>query len=208
MSLYVDGVLEATAAGNPAPIRTDGTLFIGGGANNYTGLLDDVRVYGGALSPDDVLTLAANGAATFATTLGTTNFLWSTSGDALWTIETTNTYNGAAAALQSGSISGSQTSTISATITGPGTLNFVWQNPTANNLDLEFDIDGNSEDDIGSFTVRLDAGWIRTRSRRDNTLLSWTAFANGDNDTNEAAFLGQVTFVPSYLAAHFRFLKR
>ena len=203
MSLYVDGVLEATAAGNPAPIRTDGTLFIGGGANNYTGLLDDVRVYGAALSPQDVLTLAANGMATFATTLGTTNFLWSTSGDALWTIETTNTYNGAGAALQSGGISGNQTSTISATITGPGTLNFVWQNPTANNLDLEFDIDGDSDDDIGSFTDWTQSGPYHITPGQH--VLSWTAFANGDNDTNEAAFLGQVTFVPSYLAAHFDF---
>src|SRR5262249_18625867 len=140
---------------------------------------------------------------TFATAMHTTNFLWSTSGDSAWTIETTNTYNGAPSALQSGSISDNQTSTISATITGPGTLNFVCQNPTANNLDLEFDIDGDYQDDISGSTDWSPAGPYHIGAGQHT--ISWTAFANGDTDTNEAAFLGEVTFVPSYLAAHFDF---
>ena len=204
MNLYVDGLLEASAAGNPAPIRTDGTMFIGGGAfYSYFGLLDDLRIYNGALASDDVAKLAANGAPTFAGALGTTNFVWSTSGDSLWFVETTNTYNGAAAALQSGSISGNQTSAISATITGPGDFSFVWQNPTMNNFDLEFDVDGDYRADIGAFADWTQAGPFHIGPGQHT--LSWTAFAGGDTDTNEAVFLGQVAFVPISLAAHFDF---
>lgn len=203
MSLYVDGVLEARVTGNTAPIQTTGTMFIGGGSYGYNGLMDDLRIYGGALSADDITKLAANGGTTFGGALGTTNLTWTTSGDVPWFVETTNTYNGAPAAAQSGSITGQQTSTLSVTVTGPGTLAFAWQNPTFNSLDLEFDIDGQYQNDIGGFTDWSEDGPYHIDAGQHT--LSWTAFANDDEEPGDAAFLGQVTFVPSYVAAHYTF---
>jgi len=203
MRLYVDGVPEASAVGNSAPIRTDGTIFIGGGTLGYAGLIDDVRLYAGALAPEDVAELAANGALTFGSVLGTSNVLWNTSGDSQWFIETTNTYGGAPAAIQSGSVSDGQRSTLSTTVTGPGDLSFVWQNPTLNDLDLEFDLDGNYQADIGGFTDWTLTGPFHIGPGQHT--LSWTVYGNVNTDTNDAAFLAQVVFVPSYLVAHFDF---
>ena len=192
MSLYVDGNLEATGACNIAAIQTTGTIFLGGGYFQYAGLLDDVRLYAGALSQDDITTLAANGALTFARALGTSNVTWSTSGDANWLIETTNTYNGSLAAAQSGSIIDPQISILSATVTGPGTLFFAWQNPTFNSLDLEFDIDGNYQNDIGGYTDWTQDGPYHIDPGQH--ILSWTVYPNGDSDPTEAAFLDEVNF--------------
>src|SRR5205823_4929880 len=41
MRLYVDGVLEASAVCNTAPIEIETTIFLGGGFHDYAGLLDD-----------------------------------------------------------------------------------------------------------------------------------------------------------------------
>ncbi len=54
--------------------------------------------------------------------LGTTNLSWANGGDTSWFVETTNTYNGSPAAAQSGSMSNSESSTLSTTVTGPGML--------------------------------------------------------------------------------------
>lgn len=194
MHLYVDGVLEASGTGSAAPIQTHGTIFIGGGSYGYNGLVDDIRVYGGALPPEDIAALAANGALTFSRALGTSNVIWSTGGDSQWFLETTNTYNGAPAAAQSGSVTNEQSSVLSATVTGPGTLSFVWQNPSMNGLDLEFDIDGDYQNDIGSFTDWTQDGPYQIGPGQHT--LTWTAYAN-DADASDAAFLGQVTFVPA-----------
>jgi hypothetical protein len=72
-----------------------------------------------------------------------------------------------------------------------------------NNLDLEFDIDGSYQADIAGFTDWTAAGPFPIGPGQHT--LSWTAFANGDSDTNEAAFLAQVLFTPRYLVAHFDF---
>ncbi|HEX4263568.1 MAG TPA: LamG domain-containing protein [Verrucomicrobiae bacterium] len=203
MRLYVDGFLEASATANTAPIQTPDAIFLGGGAMDYTGLMDDVRIYADALTADDVTTLAANGGTTFSIALGTTNIVWSTNGDTGWFVETTNTYNGTAAAAQSGSVIDPQTSTLSATVTGPGNLSFVWQNPTFGNLDLEFDIDGQYQNDIGSYTDWTQDGPYRIGPGQHT--ITWTVFPNGDTDPSESAFLGQVTFVSTYLVAHYDF---
>ena len=83
--------------------------------------------------------------ANFNADLNTTNLPWATMGDAAWFTETTNTYNGAPSAAQSGSVTGGQASTLSVTVNGPGTLTFYWSS-IANEpkgFDYEFDIDGN-----------------------------------------------------------------
>ncbi|HWD90944.1 MAG TPA: LamG domain-containing protein [Verrucomicrobiae bacterium] len=204
VDLYVDGFLEASATANTAPIENSGAISLGGGGPiDYTGLMDDVRIYAYTLAPDDVTTLAGNGALIFATALGTTNLVWSTNGDTGWFGENTNTYNGAAAAAQSGSVTNNQTSTLSATVMGPGILTFAWQNPNQGSIDLEFDIDGQYQNDIGGFTDWTQDGPYRI-SGGPHTL-SWTVSANGDSDPTEAAFLSQVVFIPLSLVAHFNF---
>lgn len=63
---------------------------------------------------------------TLAQAVNAPNLTFTTGGDAPWFVEYTNTYNGAAAAVQSGHIGYSQGSWLSTTVTGPGTLSFWW----------------------------------------------------------------------------------
>ncbi|MGO8764104.1 MAG: hypothetical protein ACLQSR_03095, partial [Limisphaerales bacterium] len=141
-------------------------------------------------------------AADFNAALDTTNLPWATFGDASWTIETTNTYDGAPSAAQSGSVTGSQSSTLSVTVTGPGTLTFYWSS-IANDPDLgfdyQFDIDGTDMDDIVG-----DNPWYQEVNQNTGLpyvippgqhTLTWTVSANGDTDPTQAGFLAQVSYV-------------
>jgi hypothetical protein len=100
--------------------------------------MDEVQIYSGVLSDAEVAYLYQhpgtavadtcrwqNSGPDFNGTLGTTNLAWSTSGNTTWFIETTNTYNGAPSAAQSGSVTNNQSSTLSFTVTGPGTVTFL-----------------------------------------------------------------------------------
>jgi hypothetical protein len=127
MSLYVDGDLEATGTGITDPVITEGYISVAGGYYQYSGLVDDVRVYSTNLSAGDVAALSSSGnVPTLASAIGATNLIVTTSGDANWFIETTNTYNGSPSAAQSGVLDYYQVSTLSATVTGPGALTFYW----------------------------------------------------------------------------------
>jgi uncharacterized repeat protein (TIGR03803 family) len=134
--------------------------------------------------------------ANFNADLNTTNLPWATMGDAAWFTETTNTYNGAPAAAQSGSVTGSQASTLSVTVTGPGTLTFYWSS-IANDPDAgfscEFDVDGNYSNNITGDTSWYQDGPYAIGAGQHT--LSWTATANGDTDPTQAGFLDNVSFV-------------
>lgn len=209
MSLYVDGNLEATGVSTNGSRRMAATMHLAGGDYvSYQGLLDDVRIYSTNLSATDVAILGNSGSApTLASAIGATNLVVSTSGDANWFVETTNTYNGTPAADQSGNISGSQSSTLTATVTGPGTLTFNWSsvdNDPNQNMDYEFAIDDINAHDIAdlygandwqSIQSTLNSGPIAIPSGQ-HTLI-WTVFANGDTDPNMAGFLDNVVFLPS-----------
>jgi hypothetical protein len=58
MRIYIDGQLVATETGIPTPPNTSGPLRIGGNAiwdfETFDGLIDDVRIYGRALSESEV----------------------------------------------------------------------------------------------------------------------------------------------------------
>lgn len=56
--------------------------------------------------------------------LGATNLVWTTGGDAPWFVETTNTYDGNAAAAQIGIVLSNQTSWLQTTVVGPATIDF------------------------------------------------------------------------------------
>jgi uncharacterized repeat protein (TIGR03803 family) len=141
--------------------------------------------------------------ADFNADLNTTNLPWATMGDAAWFTETTNTYNGAPAAAQSGSVTGSQASTLSVTVNGPGTLTFFWSsiaNDPNQGFDYEFAVDGIDADDI----YYGDTSWYQEFDPANGLpyvipagqhVLSWTVSANGDTDPTEAGYLDDVMYV-------------
>jgi uncharacterized repeat protein (TIGR03803 family) len=134
--------------------------------------------------------------ANFNADLGTTNLPWATMGDSAWFTETTNTYNGAPTADQSGSVTNSQASTLSVTVNGPGTLTFYWSSiandPNAG-FSCEFDVDGNYSNKITGDTAWYQDGPYAIGPGQHT--LSWTAYANYDTDPTQAGFLNQVSFV-------------
>ncbi len=205
MTLYVDGNLEATTNATTQPL--DGNnyyLSVGGNAiSSYTGLLDDLQVYSGVLGPEDVTNLYSNPGTTvtnyagfipdFNLALGTTHLNWSTSGDAVWLFENTNTYNGATEAMQSGGVINTQSSTLSLTITGPGTISFNWSsiaNDPNGGFDYQFGVDGADTADIYGDSAWATAGPFQIPSGTHT--LTWTTYANGDTDPTEAGYLEQV----------------
>ncbi len=220
MKIYVDGNFENSEIGTTDPLNGNNynltlggwAYFIDGTGTNYSsykGLLDDVQIYSGVLSAQDVAFLYANPGASvpdttaldFNPALNTTGLPWMTSGDANWFVESTNTWNGSPAAAQSGSVINSQSSTLSVTVAGPGTLTFYWASQDdCNNFYYEFAIDGNPKDSIQcnqSWYLEVDpqTGLPYEIPAGQHTL-TWTTYANGDTDPTEAGFLDQVSYVP------------
>jgi PKD repeat protein len=138
--------------------------------------------------------------ADFNADLSTTNLPWATMGDAAWFTETTNTYNGAPSAAQSGSVINGQASTLSVTVNGPGTLTFYWSSiANGPGFYYEFDIDGNYADNITG-----DTAWYQEFDPNTGLpynipagqhTLTWTVSANGDTDPTQAGFLDNVSYV-------------
>ena len=214
--IYVDGNFETSEIGTTDPLNGNNyNLTIGGfhyiiddtGTNysSYRGLLDDVQIYSGVLSGDDVAYLYANpgsnvldtAGSDFNTALNTTSLAWNTGGDSSWFVETTNTHDNVSAA-QSGNVTGNQSSTLSVTVTGPGTLDFYWssfaEDPNRG-FDYEFDIDGVYANDISGDTSWVQDGPYQVGSGQHT--FTWTTHANGDTDPTQAGFLDQVSFVNS-----------
>ena len=170
--------------------------------NGYDGLLDDLQIYSGVLSSNQVAYLYANRGATLENTsqvfnhvFDTTNLPWATGGDASWFSESSYTYNGAPSAAQSGGVTGSQSTTLSTTFTGPRTLTFYWAsiaNDPNGGFNYEFDLDGGfMANDNGDIDWREAGPFIIPPGPHT---LSWTVSANGDTDPTEAGFLDQLTF--------------
>src|ERR1039457_5309418 len=68
---------------------------------------------------------------TLGEALNATNLSWTTSGTSGaqgWSVEGATTHDGVSA-VQSAVVTGSQTSTLQTTVTGPGTLTFWWYAP-------------------------------------------------------------------------------
>jgi hypothetical protein len=197
--LYVDGRLEDTNVSSLATLSVPATITLAGGSfGDYQGLLDDVRVYSGALTAEDVAFLFGQSPANaaFNEALNTVGLPWSTGGDTGWLVERTNSFDSVSAA-QSGSVTNFQSSTISVTVTGPGSVSFYWasmaQDPNTG-FDYEFDIDDNYVNDIVG-----NSDWAFTGPYSippGEHTLSWTVYANGDTDPNQAGFLDQFVFTP------------
>jgi hypothetical protein len=201
MRLYVDGHLEATGISTNGLRILNSTLYMAGGYfANYTGLLDDVRIYSGALASNDVALLYGNSPFSVGGALNAPQLEWTANGgDTSWFIESTNTHDGIA--MQSGIVTNSQTSVLSTTVTGPGTLTFYWASQINGNFDYEFDIDGSYADDLYNnndwyLEVDPNTGQPYAIPSGPHTL-TWKVKAYGDNDPSEAGYLDQVSFVPS-----------
>jgi uncharacterized repeat protein (TIGR03803 family) len=215
--IYVDGQLNTTDFASVNPLSDPHIVSVGcqidasqsnpGSANIsglYQGLLDDIQIYSGVLSSTQVGQLYANPGTTAAASLdfndalGTSGLTWTTNGDSDWFIESTNTANGSPYAAQSGIVTNNQSSILSVTVTGPGTLTFYWASQDdCNNFDYEFSIDGNDTSDLSCSPPWAQAGPYSIGTGTHT--LTWTASAGGDNDPTEAAFLSQVSYVEQFV---------
>ncbi len=211
--IYIDGVLCADGFASTNLLNDPKTVGIGTAidasqtdpalistGNSFNGFMDDIQLYSTVLTPSQISFLFNNPGSEAPTNgndfnfaLNTTNLTWTVSGDSAWFVETTNTHDNVAAA-QTGIVTNNQTSVISTTITGPAKLTYFWENIGMENLDLEFDLDGNYENDIFGFTPWSQDGPYLIPA--GSHTLSWTVFADGDDDTTEAAFLDQVSIIP------------
>lgn len=98
------------------------------------------------------------------------NLQWVSGGNSQWFVETQDAHNGTAAA-QSGAIADSQSSWLSATVTGPTTLRFWWKVSSENNYDLlQFSTNGVLVDVISGQT-----GWqqLSLPLAGGNNVLTW-----------------------------------
>jgi hypothetical protein len=212
--IYIDGVLDNFGMGTTNLLSDPQKLTIGaladagdpnpddgGYYNGYDGELDDLQIYSGCLSSNEVVslfnnpgTVIANGGGSFGPALGATSLTWSTSGDSGWFVEGTYTYTNQPSAAQSGPVTNNESSILSTTVTGPGVLTFYWacQGDPSGNFDYEFSIDGNDTDDIYPNT-----GWAQDGSFEipaGQHTLSWTTFADGDEEPAEAGYLDNVSY--------------
>jgi hypothetical protein len=219
-TIYVDGNFENSQLGTTNPLNGNNYNITIGGWNyildsnstltnysSYNGLLDDLQIYSGVLSGSDVAYLYQNpgssvpniAAQDFNPALNTTGLPWATSGDTSWFIETTNTSDGVSAA-QSGIVTNNQSSTLSVTVTGPGTLTFSWA-CMADNTGFDYEVYTNG-DPNGGYLDDLyynTSGWYQDgpfRIAPGTQTISWTVFANFDTDPTEAGFLDQVNYIP------------
>ena len=216
--IYIDGLFDSFSSGTTNLLSDPQKLTIGSLANaadpnandfnysnGYDGYLDDLQIYSGVLSSNEVAQLFANpgstapnggGSVPIGVAVDAPQLTWTTSGDTDWYGETTNSYDGVSAA-ESGAVINSQVSVVQTTVTGPGTLTFYWQtvaNPSGN-FDLEFAIDGNDTDDSYGMTTWYQDGPFTIPAGTHT--LSWTAYAGGDTDPTEEGYLDVVSYVVS-----------
>ncbi len=178
--------------------------------SSYTGLLDDLQIYSGVLSDTEVAELYNNPGTTvsnvsalsgeFNNALGTSGLSWDTSGDTSWFVESTNTFNDLPGAAQSGSVTNYQTSVLSLTVNGPGTLTYVWSTmDDCNNFYCEYAIDG-SPDYTYPNDIQCSQQWVTNGPYSipaGQHILTWTAYANGDTDPTQAAYVDAVNYTPT-----------
>jgi hypothetical protein len=200
IKLFVDGNLEASTTGPTNRLSLHSDIFVAGGYFGfYQGILDDVRIYGGELPPADLAQLAGNSIITLGAAVNAPTLPWTTYGDTLWFVETTNAYDTIAAA-QSGPVTNDQISVISTTVIGPGTVTFAWASQANNqsgdaDFQYEFDIDGDYNDSLEGNSDWQPDGPFPVPSGTHT--LTWTAMSDGDMDPTEVGFLDQVVFTPN-----------
>ena len=192
MSLYVDGILEATATGTTAALVPATYFDLASGNAHYTGLVDDLRIYSTNLTAGNIATIF--GKPPLSEALDGADLVWTTGGNGNWFSETAQTHDTVDAA-QSGNIGDNEESWIETTVTGPGELSFWWRVSSEDGADyLEFLLDGSTQDDMSG-----ESGWQQqTYSIAPGShTLRWNYYKDGSLDDGlDAGFLDQVSFVP------------
>ncbi|HWD19251.1 MAG TPA: hypothetical protein VHB20_08220 [Verrucomicrobiae bacterium] len=205
--IYINGVLDSAdfAGTNILANSEEADLgFNWDGFSGWVGVLDELQIYREPIGDSNVLYLFQHPGesvtnlppeATFDVALNTTNFGWTTSGDAPWFTESSVTFDGAFAA-ESGLITDNQTSVLEATIMGPGSLTFWWKVSSEQDYDyLDFSLDGDLWDSISG-----DVDWTQdTVPIGPGThVLHWDYTKDsGGLDGADTGWLDQVSFVPS-----------
>jgi hypothetical protein len=210
--IYVNGQLDNSNYASVGLLTGATAASIGGGVetSDYTGLVDDVQIYSGALQATEVGNLYANPGTTIPNLVGpdssssaalgaavnATNLTWATSGETAWFAETNTSYDNVSAA-QSGILFDSQASILQTTVTGPGTLTFWWQTMADDDsFDLEFEIDGIYGDDIS-----FDSSWSQDNFdiAAGRHVLTWDAntYADTGSSTNDTGWVDEVVFTPT-----------
>jgi PKD repeat protein len=205
-NIYVNGALDASDAAGTDLLNGPNELDIGyQNGNGFDGEMDEIQIYSGVLSASEVAYLYHNPGTNvadvtssrqdFNVALGTTNLDWTTNGDTSWFVENNNTNTGAPFAVQSGSVTDTQASTISVTVTGPETVTFYWSsiaNDPNQGFDYQFDLDGTDLSDLYGDNPWSQAGPFTIPTGQHT--LSWTVYPNGDTDPTQAGYLDEVQF--------------
>ena len=220
--IYIDGVFNTNVFADTSLLSNPQILVFGAladagnsnptspsytGYNGYVGQLDNVQIYSRVISSNEVAFLFNNPGSTIqvsttnglGTALGATNLVWSSAGDADWFAESTNTYSTNAAAAQSGSLQDNQSSLLQASVTGPGTISFYWET-TANSADdfeLEFDIDGIYQDNIGGQTSWTQDTFPVIGAGAHTLVWNANTLANSGSSPTDAGFVDLVVFTPA-----------
>lgn len=136
---------------------------------------------------------------TLADALDTTGIAWSPSGNANWFPQFTTTHDGVDAA-QSGAIMNNQTSSVEATLTGPGTLTFWWKVSSENNYDfLELYINNTLQTgDLAKIAGEVDWMQKTVSIPVGSQTVRWTYKKDFSvNSGSDAGWVDQVVFTPS-----------
>jgi hypothetical protein len=134
----------------------------------------------------------------FAAALDISGYTWSSSGNALWSAQTATTFDGVDA-VKSGTITHSQTSSLSTTINEAGTLSFFWKVSSESGYDF-LSLFVNGVEQTGSLAkISGEVNWVQktvTLSAGSNTL-EWRYSKDGSvNSGSDAAWVDQVVFTP------------
>jgi len=202
--IYVNGALDASDVGETGILPNGLEMEIGSGnGTGFQGKLDEIQIYAGVLSADDVAQLYnnpgttipdGNGDAGLGMALNATNLVWTTGGDADWFVETNTTYDGVSAA-QSGAITDSQTNWVETTVPADGQVSFWWKVSSEDGFDyLTFYINGVQQDAISG-----EIDWTNeTFNVAAGDTLRWE-YSKDDSGSSgsDAGWLDEVQYVSS-----------
>ena len=142
--------------------------------------------------------------ATFARGIGAavdaTNLMWTTGGQAPWSVQSLTTRDGVAG-LQSGAITAGQQTWFQTTTNGPGSLLFWWKVSAATNSSVQFYIDTQLVSQIsGDLDWSQYVGFIGTSNA---VTLKWVyTKGSGTAAGSDAGWVDQVSWLPCPYATH------
>ncbi len=129
-----------------------------------------------------------------AEALDTTNWIWTTTGDALWQGQPIQTHDGIDAAW-SGTVQDGQSSYLTTTVTGPGTLSWWWKvSSEPSNDRLRFYLDGSS-----TVTISGEVDWQQQilALTAGSHELEWRYYKNSSVTAGQdRGWVDQVQFLP------------